>query len=85
MRRVLLPALIVSAIGLSGAAFAASAATGAIKSIDAKAMSITLDNGTVYMLPQGFKIDSVKVGEKVSLMWTEKAGKYEASEVKAAS
>lgn len=85
MRRVLIPALLISAIGLSGAAFAAETAKGAIKSIDTKAMSVTLDNGKVYMLPKGFKIDSVKVGEKVSLLWTEKGGKYEATEVKAAS
>ena len=84
MRRFLIPVLLISAVGLSGAAFAASTANGAIKSIDTKAMSVTLDNGTVYMLPKGFKIDSVKVGEKVSVLWTEQGGKYEASEVKAA-
>ncbi len=85
MRNVFIPALIASAIGLSGAAFAAdTTATGKIKSIDQKAMSITLDNGKSYQLPKGFKLEGFKIGEKVSVLWSEVGGKYEASQVKMA-
>ena len=86
MRNFLLPLTIAAAVGLSGAAFAAgTAANGTIKSIDAKAETVTLSDGHTYQLPKGFKLDGFKVGEKVSLMWEMKAGKYEASELKAAS
>ena len=53
---------------MGAAAFAAStAATGMINAIDAKAMTVTLEDGTIYLLPAGFKIDTFKVGEKVAL------------------
>lgn len=86
MRNFLLPLTLAAAVGLSGAGFAAgTAATGTIKSIDVKAETVTLQDGKTYQLPSGFKLDAFKVGEKVSLMWEMKGGKYEASELKSAS
>lgn len=83
MRSILIPAAIVASIAASGA-FAATT-TGAIKSIDAKALSITLADGSVYMLPKGFKLDALKVGEKVSVNWDKQGKDNVATEVKAAS
>ncbi|MCX7888962.1 MAG: DUF1344 domain-containing protein [Rhodobacteraceae bacterium] len=85
MRKFILPAILAVSVGLTGAAFASTTTMGTIKSIDTKAMSVTLDNGQVYLLPPGFKLNTLKVGEKVSVIWTEKNGKYEASAVTAAS
>jgi hypothetical protein len=86
MRNFLIPSVLVTVLGLSGGAFANPTTTvGAIKSIDAKALSITLDNGIIYMLPAGFKADALKVGEKVSVLWDMKGVAHEATEVKAAS
>jgi Cu/Ag efflux protein CusF len=85
MRKLLVPLTLAAAVGFSGVAFAATSAQGMIKSIDSKAETITLSDGHTYQLPKGFKLDSFKVGEKVSVLWEMKGGKYEASEVKAAS
>lgn len=84
MRSLILPAALVATVVASGA-FAATTTTGEIKSIDAKALSVTLADGTVYMLPAGFKLDALKVGEKVSINWDMKGTAHEASAVKAAS
>lgn len=86
MRKFLVPLTVAAAVGLSGAAFAAGTpANGTIKSINAKAETVTLSDGHTYQLPKGYKLGSFKVGEKVSLTWQMKAGKYEASGLKAAS
>lgn len=87
MRFNILPVVLVAVVAASGAFAATSAATtadGVIKSIDAKAMSITLADGTVYMLPKGFKVDTVKVGEKVAVTFDKKGKANDATEVKAA-
>ena len=51
---------------------AGTAASGTIKALDAKAMTVTMEDGSVYTLPAGFKIDGFKVGEKVTLTWEKK-------------
>lgn len=71
MRSKIVAAVLMTAVmGVGAAAFAAgTAASGTIKAIDAKAMTVTLEDGSVYALPAGFKIDTFKAGEKVSLTW----------------
>ena len=77
--------LLIASLGVASAAFAASTdTTGTIKAIDAKALSVTLQDGTVYMLPKSVKLDGFKVGEKVSLLWEMKGTIHEATEIKAA-
>ena len=83
MRSNLLPLLAAAGIALAGAAFAADSA-GTITSIDAKALTVTLQDGTLYYLPAGFKLDAFKVGEKVTITWDMKGGKHEASAMTAA-
>jgi len=63
----------VAAVAISTlSAFAAtSPTTGEIKAFDLKAGTITLVDGTVYMLPKGFVDPGLKVGEKVTIAWTE--------------
>ncbi|MFZ5709087.1 MAG: DUF1344 domain-containing protein [Pseudomonadota bacterium] len=86
MRNLLIPATLALSVGLSGAAFAATAPdVGAIKAIDAKAGSITLVDGKTFMLPKGFKVNTLKVGEKVSVKWELQNGKNVASAVTPAS
>ena len=78
--------LLTAGLGFASAAMAASTDTvGTIKSIDAKVMSVTLQDGTIYMFPKGAKLDGFKVGEKVSLIWEMKGAVHEATEIKAAS
>jgi Cu/Ag efflux protein CusF len=84
MRGKFIPAVLAVAIGLSSAAFAATTTVGTIKAIDAKAGSITLADGTAYMVPKGFKLDAFKVGEKVSVLWNMNGKAHDATEVKAA-
>ncbi len=70
MRFQILPVLVAASLAMTGAAYAAATTTvGTIKAIDMTAHSITLEDGTVYMLPSGFKDPGLKVGEKISIVW----------------
>lgn len=82
MRSFLIPAALIASVMATGA-FAADA-TGAIKAIDAKAMTVTLEDGSVYKLPASVKADSLKVGEKVMIAYDKKGTDNEASAVTAA-
>ena len=57
---------------------------GTIKSINAKAETVTLDNKTDYYFPAKFDLSKVKVGEKVAITWTAKGKKDMASAIAAA-
>lgn len=79
-----LSAAIAASLALGGAAFAAATTTsGTIKSIDTKAMTVTLSNGMTYHLPAGFKLAGFKAGEKVSVTSETKNGLHEATILKA--
>jgi hypothetical protein len=69
MRALLTSLTLISAISLSSAAFAASTTTGTIRALDTKAMTLTLKNGTRYMLPANFRNPGLKVGEKVTIAY----------------
>lgn len=80
MRSKILPLVLIAGMSFGGAAFAAGAdVSGTIKAIDAKALTVTLEDGTVYTLPAGFKLDAFKVGEKVTITAEKKGDKNEAS------
>ena len=80
MRAKLLPLVLVAGVSFAGASFAAGTdVSGTIKTIDSKAMTVTLEDGKVYQLPTGFKLDAFKVGEKVKITSETKAGKNDAS------
>jgi Cu/Ag efflux protein CusF len=69
MRLQILPLVLVTALGATSAAYASETTTGMIKSFDMKARTLTLEDGTIYMLPGAFKDPGLKVGEKVSVLW----------------
>ncbi|MBI1171206.1 DUF1344 domain-containing protein [bacterium] len=88
MRSKILTLALITGLTCAGAAFAATSAsisnaTGAIKSMDTKAMTVTLADGTTYHLPAGFKLSTFKVGEKVSITWEAKGALHEATGMKA--
>lgn len=84
MRITLVPAAIAVTLALSPAAFAAmQTTTGTIKSLNMKTHTLTLANGTAYALPASFHGKSLKAGEKVSIEWSMRNGRHQASSVKA--
>lgn len=70
MKTRMFAALALAGLPATGALAAGTQVTGAIKAIDPAAMTITLADGSVYVLPKGDKADQFKVGEKVTLTWT---------------
>ena len=82
MRASFVP-LTVAAIALSAmAAFAAETMTsGVVKSYDMKAQSLTLEDGSVYVISKDFKDPGLKAGEKVAVKWQVVDGKNHADSV----
>ena len=86
MRKSLILAASLGTMIISSAAFAAAmTASGVIKTIDAKANSITLADGKAYVLPAGFAITTLKAGEKVAVVYDLKNSQMVATSVKAAN
>ena len=84
MRSNILSLALIASLGLGSSVLAASTnTTGVIKTIDAKAMTVELADGTTYHLPAGFDLKPFKVGEKVVVSWEMKGTLMEASALKA--
>jgi hypothetical protein len=82
MRKIILPVAAVAFAAASTLAFAASQTdTGAIKSIDARTPSITLQDGKTFKLAKSFKVATLKAGEKVMVTYTMKGSDLLASKV----
>jgi hypothetical protein len=81
MRALLTSLTLISAISLSSAAFAANTTTGTIRALDTRAMTLTLKNGTRYMLPANFRNPGLKVGEKVTIAYEMIGKKHQATTV----
>lgn len=80
MRKLLVPAIATAVLATSAIAFAAAQHTdGTIKTLDMKAMSLTMADGTTFMLPKTFKDPGLKAGEKVSVIW-DMSGKNKVAE-----
>lgn len=71
MRALLIPAAAAAILATSAIGFAATQyqASGTVKAFDAKAMTLSLNDGSLYMLPKTFKDPGLKAGEKVSIAW----------------
>lgn len=80
MNRFIVPAALAAVVATSSLALA-DQTVGTIKAIDTKAMKLTLNDGTTYMLPAGFKNPGLKTGEKVQVTWSMQNGQHEASTV----
>jgi Cu/Ag efflux protein CusF len=88
MRNVFLPVLVAVTLGTSSMAMAAAAAdltaNGVIKTIDAKACTITLADKSVYQFAAKCDFSKLTVGEKVVITYTKKGTVDEASKIVAA-
>jgi Cu/Ag efflux protein CusF len=85
MRILIVPfaAAALFATATYGSAAAAShMTTGTVKSYDASAMTLALDDGTVYHLPKKMKAPDVKTGDKVQVSWQQTKGTDWARSVK---
>ncbi|MGG6892558.1 DUF1344 domain-containing protein [Rhizobium sp. BR 315] len=83
MFRKLLAIGIISAAGLAAGTALARNEEGTIANIDAKADQITLSSGTVVNLPENIEVESLKVGEHVSVKYSvQKSGHTLASQVR---
>ena len=65
----------------SAASLAAEHATGTIASIDVAANTITLDDGKMFGVPANVALNDLKVGQKVTIAFSEQGGKLTASDV----
>jgi Cu/Ag efflux protein CusF len=83
MKRSVIAAAAVLAVASSTGAFA-KAATGTVASIDKNADSITLSDGKTFTLPEGIEAETLKIGEKVVVTYSTKAGKLAASSIRPA-
>ncbi len=80
MRKLLVPAAVAALLASSAISFAAvQHASGTVKAYDAKAMTLTLADGSTYMVKKTFKDPGLKPGEKVSINW-EKSGAEKTAE-----
>ena len=82
MRALLVPTALAAILSASAFAFAATHSTnGTVKNIDTKAMTLTLSDGSSYVLPKSFKDPGLKAGEKVSVHWEQKGSQKIADKV----
>ena len=84
MKKLMIPA--VAALMAVSVTFAwAGDVTGVIKSINANAHEIVLDDGKTYSLPQNINISTFKEGDKVMVSAEVQNGKNVVSKVEKAS
>ena len=83
--RMLVGAVLATALlGAASVAYAANA-TGKIKSLDMTKDMVTLDSGSSYMAPKGVKLSNFKVGEKVTVSYTKAGDKMDVTSIKPAA
>ena len=83
MKLLSIPAIFAASTLIATVAFAANlSANGVIKSVDTKSDSITLVDGSKYVLSEGFEAETFHAGQKVAIVFTTKNGKMMASSVK---
>lgn len=56
--------------------------TGTVKAIDKTHDSITLTDGKTFTLPEGIEAETLKVGEKITVVYSSKAGKLLATSIR---
>ena len=83
MKIINVPVFLTASFLLANVAFAANmTANGVVKSVDSGGDSITLADGSVYTLGEGFEAETFKPGQKVAIVFDTKNGKMTASSVK---
>ncbi len=78
MRNFLL-ATTTAAVLLAATNVQAAETTGTVRSVNTKSDSITLNDGKAYVLPEGIEAESVKAGEKVTIVFAKHKGTNRAS------
>lgn len=81
MRTLLIPAAAAAVLATTAFGFAATQTNGTIKTYDGHAMTLTLADGSTYMLKKGFKDPGLKAGEKVTVSWDMNGSKKVAEKV----
>jgi hypothetical protein len=82
MHKIMLPLVVVAALAAPSLALAAAQTTEiTIKSLDAKAMTVTANDGVVYHLPTAYTVADLKAGQKVKLTWDKMGTLNQASKV----
>ncbi|HEY1781602.1 MAG TPA: DUF1344 domain-containing protein [Roseiarcus sp.] len=80
--RMLVGAVLATALlGAASVAYAADA-TGKIKTLDTSKDMVTLDNGSSYWAPKSMKLSDFKVGEKVTVSYTKTGDKMDMTSIK---
>jgi ferric-dicitrate binding protein FerR (iron transport regulator) len=80
MRKLVVSAAVATFLATGSMAFAAvHHTTGNIKTFDAAAKSLVLQDGTTFQLAKTFKDPGLKVGEKVTVSW-DMSGKNKVAE-----
>lgn len=83
--RMLVGAVLATALlGAASVAYAADA-TGKIKTLDTSKDMVTLDNGSSYWAPKSMKLSDLKVGEKVTVSYTKAGDRMDATSIKPAT
>lgn len=77
MRKIMILVVSFSAAAV-GIAYAAET-TGTVSGVNTKSDSITLSDGKAYVLPEGIEAESVKVGQRIKLKFSEKNGRNQVS------
>ena len=83
MRTILAAFAAASILGVATAAYAAEA-SGTIKDLDMSKHSVTLNNGSTYDVAKGVKLDGLKIGEKVTLTYSQSGKTIEATAIRPA-
>ena len=83
--RMLLGAVLATALLALASAADAAEATGKIKSLDMTKDMVTLDNGSTYIAPKSVKLSDFKVGEKVTVSYTKAGDKMDVTSIKPAA
>lgn len=83
--RMLIGAVLATALMSAASLAYAADATGKIKSLDTTKDTVTLDNGSTYMAPKSMKLSGFKVGEKVTVSYSTSGGKMDATSIKPAT
>jgi Cu/Ag efflux protein CusF len=84
MRMLVSAVLATALVGAASVAYAADA-TGKIKSLDMTKDLVTLDNGSSYMAPKSVKLSDFKAGEKVTVCYTKAGDKMDITSIKPAT
>ena len=82
MRKWLVAAAAAGLLAVSSMAALADEASGSITNVDMEGMSVTLDDGNTYLLPDSVDPTTLTTGEKVTIEYTKNDdGSMEATQV----